>query len=97
LPPASNDLPLFATAAEPEPAPDPLAAALAAIEPDSLTPREALEELYRPQATDRRARLMQPPASSWSRIGAHHRPPGSPSGSPAAAAQARDSRILRSA
>ncbi|HXC74561.1 MAG TPA: hypothetical protein VN640_07770, partial [Sphingomicrobium sp.] len=42
-----DDLPLFATAAEPEPAPDPLAAALAAIEPDSLTPREALEELYR--------------------------------------------------
>ncbi|HYU95735.1 MAG TPA: DNA mismatch repair protein MutS, partial [Sphingomicrobium sp.] len=42
-----DDLPLFASAAEPAPAPDPLAAALDAIEPDSLTPREALEELYR--------------------------------------------------
>ena len=41
-----DDLPLFA-AAEPEPAPDPLAAALGEIEPDSLTPREALESLYR--------------------------------------------------
>ncbi|MEO7634990.1 MAG: DNA mismatch repair protein MutS, partial [Sphingomicrobium sp.] len=40
-----DDLPLFA-AAEPAPAPDPLAAALAAIEPDSLTPREALDALY---------------------------------------------------
>ena len=40
-----DDLPLFA-AIEPEPAPDPLAAALHAIDPDALTPREALEALY---------------------------------------------------
>ena len=32
---------------QPEAAPDELASALAAIDPDSLTPREALEELYR--------------------------------------------------
>jgi DNA mismatch repair protein MutS len=42
-----DDLPLFAAAAEPEHGPDPLNAALAEVEPDSLTPREALEHLYR--------------------------------------------------
>jgi DNA mismatch repair protein MutS len=42
-----DDLPLFAAAAEPEQGPDPLAAALAEIEPDGLTPREALDHLYR--------------------------------------------------
>ena len=42
-----DDLPLFAAAAEPERQPDELAAALAEIEPDSLSPREALEQLYR--------------------------------------------------
>ena len=42
-----DDLPLFAAAA-PEPAePDPLLAELDAVEPDSLTPREALDLLYR--------------------------------------------------
>jgi DNA mismatch repair protein MutS len=41
-----DDLPLFA-AAEPEPVRDGLADALAEIEPDSLSPREALEQLYR--------------------------------------------------
>jgi DNA mismatch repair protein MutS len=41
-----DDLPLFA-AAEPEHAPDPLLAAIETVDPDSLTPREALEELYR--------------------------------------------------
>jgi DNA mismatch repair protein MutS len=41
-----DDLPLFA-AAEPEHASDPLLAAIEAVDPDSLTPREALEELYR--------------------------------------------------
>jgi DNA mismatch repair protein MutS len=41
-----DDLPLFA-AAEPERGPDPLLAALESIEPDSLTPRAALDELYR--------------------------------------------------
>jgi DNA mismatch repair protein MutS len=42
-----DDLPLFAAAAEPEHAPDLLAAALESIDPDRLSPREALEELYR--------------------------------------------------
>jgi DNA mismatch repair protein MutS len=42
-----DDLPLFAAAAEPEHAPDPLGAALDGIDPDSLTPRDALEQLYR--------------------------------------------------
>ena len=42
-----DDLPLFAAAAEPEHAPDPLLSVIDSIEPDSLTPREALEELYR--------------------------------------------------
>jgi DNA mismatch repair protein MutS len=41
-----DDLPLFA-AAEPEHAPDPLLAALDDLDPDSFTPRDALEELYR--------------------------------------------------
>ena len=41
-----DDLPLFAAAAEPEHGADPLAAALHAIDPDRLTPREALEKLY---------------------------------------------------
>ena len=40
-----DDLPLFA-AAEPEHAPDPLLSALDDLNPDSLTPREALERLY---------------------------------------------------
>ena len=42
-----DDLPLFAAAAEPDDAADPLGEALAAIDPDSLTPRDALEALYR--------------------------------------------------
>jgi len=42
-----DDLPLFAAAAEPDHRPDPLLAAIEAVDPDSLTPREALEELYR--------------------------------------------------
>jgi DNA mismatch repair protein MutS len=42
-----DDLPLFAAAAEPEQAPDPVAAALDTIDPDRLTPREALDALYR--------------------------------------------------
>ena len=41
-----DDLPLFAAAAPPEPAADPLAEAVAAIHPDSLTPREALDAIY---------------------------------------------------
>ncbi len=44
-----GELPLFASLPEPEPPQpqDPLRAALAAIDPDRLTPREALEALYR--------------------------------------------------
>jgi DNA mismatch repair protein MutS len=38
---------LFAAAAEPDQGSDPLADALDEIEPDSLTPRQALEQLYR--------------------------------------------------
>jgi DNA mismatch repair protein MutS len=45
-------LPLFAAAAGPDMAapPDPLHAAVAALDPDALTPREALEALYRLRA-----------------------------------------------
>jgi DNA mismatch repair protein MutS len=42
-----DDLPLFAASAEVEHGPDPLLAALDEIEPDGLTPRDALEQLYR--------------------------------------------------
>ena len=42
-----DDLPLFAAALHEEQAPDPLAAELDAVEPDTLTPREALELVYR--------------------------------------------------
>jgi DNA mismatch repair protein MutS len=41
-----DDLPLFAAAAEPDHGPDPLTAALAALDPDRLSPRGALEKLY---------------------------------------------------
>jgi len=41
-----DDLPLFAMAAEPRHDPDPLTAALETIDPDRLTPREALDKLY---------------------------------------------------
>ncbi|WP_299173905.1 DNA mismatch repair protein MutS [uncultured Brevundimonas sp.] len=46
-----DDLPLFAVA-EPEPifAPSPVEAALEAVDPDALSPREALEALYRLKA-----------------------------------------------
>ncbi|MFL6854529.1 MAG: DNA mismatch repair protein MutS [Sphingomicrobium sp.] len=42
-----DDLPLFAASVEAEHAPDPLLAELDAIDPDSLSPREALEIVYR--------------------------------------------------
>jgi DNA mismatch repair protein MutS len=42
-----DDLPLFASTAGVEQDPNPLGAALDEIDPDSLTPREALEHLYR--------------------------------------------------
>jgi DNA mismatch repair protein MutS len=41
-----DDLPLFALASQSAKAQDPLREALAAIDPDALTPREALEALY---------------------------------------------------
>jgi DNA mismatch repair protein MutS len=41
-----DDLPLFAAVAPPEPKHDPLSEAVEALEPDQLTPREALEKLY---------------------------------------------------
>jgi DNA mismatch repair protein MutS len=41
-----DDLPLFASQQPEAPVADPLADALAAIDPDALTPREALEALY---------------------------------------------------
>jgi DNA mismatch repair protein MutS len=42
-----DDLPLFASAAETEHTPDPILSALGDIDPDRLSPRDALEELYR--------------------------------------------------
>jgi DNA mismatch repair protein MutS len=46
-----EDLPLFAAPARPAPgqqaSEDPLAAALSAINPDDLSPREAMDALYR--------------------------------------------------
>ncbi|MFL6781985.1 MAG: DNA mismatch repair protein MutS [Sphingomicrobium sp.] len=42
-----DDLPLFAPSAESEPVSDPLADAVLSIDPDALSPREALEQLYR--------------------------------------------------
>ncbi|MEO8454471.1 MAG: DNA mismatch repair protein MutS [Sphingomicrobium sp.] len=42
-----DDLPLFAATAEVERGPDPIAVLLDGIDPDTLTPREALEQLYR--------------------------------------------------
>jgi DNA mismatch repair protein MutS len=41
-----DDLPLFANQQVESPALDPLAEALAALDPDALTPREALDALY---------------------------------------------------
>ena len=46
-----DDLPLFAAAAATEePAPDPLRAEMEALDVDALTPREALDTLYRLKA-----------------------------------------------
>jgi DNA mismatch repair protein MutS len=42
-----DDLPLFAAAMQEEAAPDPVHAALGEVEPDALSPREALELVYR--------------------------------------------------
>ncbi len=43
----ADDLPLFAVRIREAPRPSPAEAALAALDPDQLTPRQALEELYR--------------------------------------------------
>ena len=45
-----DDLPLFAAAVQEEAAPDAVHAALAEIQPDGLSPREALELIYRLKA-----------------------------------------------
>ena len=42
-----DDLPLFAAMVEAEPAPDPVRAELARIDVDALSPRDALDVLYR--------------------------------------------------
>jgi DNA mismatch repair protein MutS len=42
-----DDLPLFAAAAQEEAAPDPVHAAIGEVEPDRLSPRDALELVYR--------------------------------------------------
>jgi DNA mismatch repair protein MutS len=42
-----DDLPLFSSARNAPPASDPVHDALAAIDPDALSPKEALEALYR--------------------------------------------------
>src|SRR5438067_1899217 len=47
IPAGLDDLPLVAAAAAPGHAPDPLLAAIDQLDPDTLTPREALESLYR--------------------------------------------------
>ena len=44
---AQKELPLFASPARPEPATDELRAAVQAINPDELSPKAALEALYR--------------------------------------------------
>ena len=41
-----DDLPLFAAAVEPEADPDELAQSLDALDPDRMSPREALDALY---------------------------------------------------
>jgi DNA mismatch repair protein MutS len=52
-----DDLPLFAAASEADAGPDPLVAALADLNPDALSPREALDALYalKKLAADERA------------------------------------------
>ncbi|WP_395621995.1 DNA mismatch repair protein MutS [Sphingomonas daechungensis] len=49
-----DDLPLFAATAEPEVAADPLVTALEELDPDRMSPREALESLYRLKSLLRR-------------------------------------------
>jgi DNA mismatch repair protein MutS len=49
-----DDLPLFAVAGSPPPRPSAVEDALQAIQPDELSPREALEALYRLKSLGRR-------------------------------------------
>ena len=42
-----DDLPLFAAVAQEEAVPDPILAAISAIDADALSPREALDLVYR--------------------------------------------------
>ena len=49
-----DDLPLFAVAESPPPRPSAVEDALQAIQPDELSPREALEALYRLKSLGRR-------------------------------------------
>jgi DNA mismatch repair protein MutS len=49
-----DDLPLFAVAEPPPPRPSAVEDALQAIQPDELSPREALEALYRLKSLGRR-------------------------------------------
>ncbi len=48
-----DDLPLFSAARAAEPAPDPLAAMVDGLKPDDMSPKEALEALYRLKAARR--------------------------------------------
>ena len=67
-----DDLPLFAAVTEDPSAPDPLAETLAALNPDTLSPREALEALYalKALADDARHELPRHRAAP-----VDHRPP----------------------
>jgi DNA mismatch repair protein MutS len=60
-----DDLPLFAATARHTPAPkseaDALAATLAALNPDEMSPRDALEALYRLKSKAAEAALMRRP------------------------------------
>jgi DNA mismatch repair protein MutS len=58
-----EDLPLFAAAQRPAAAPDPafaaIVTALAALHPDEMTPRDALEALYALKAKAGKAEMMR--------------------------------------
>ena len=88
-PPGSTICRLFAAAAEPEHAPDPLAAALDEIEPDSLTPARGARAALSAEAARGRARADEPARRST--IGARSSTAArSPTGSPACAGQDAD-------
>jgi DNA mismatch repair protein MutS len=54
-----DDLPLFAAAQKEEPQPDPVAAALAGVDADTLSPREALDLVYELKTNFRSSRLIR--------------------------------------